>query len=292
MSVDFAAFLETGWNDHAADARAVLERMPAGLALLSKEAQIAPLTGLLTHVAGEHLGEWEHGLRFLDSLAALSLLTAGGEASQVIRRSRAVLELGARPEASVEHFAVSDRIRVLATAAAALSGRGRTAEAEKRFLESLRLASSGLPAGDPAIRALAVTGNNLAAVLEEKIMRTPAEVSLMILAAETARKFWEQAGTWLEVERAEYRLAMTFLAAEKLAEARSHAQTCLVIVEANAGLPIELFSAHEARARTARAEGDDVGFKQAREQAREAFARMNETGQWWSREALQKLEKL
>lgn len=35
----------------------------------------------------------------------------------------------------------------------------------------------------------------------------------MLLAAQTARKFWEQAGTWLQVEKAEYRLSMTYLQA-------------------------------------------------------------------------------
>jgi hypothetical protein len=38
----------------------------------------------------------------------------------------------------------------------------------------------------------------------------------MIFAAKTTRKYWEIAGTWLEIERAEYRLAMTYLAAGDL----------------------------------------------------------------------------
>lgn len=66
----------------------------------------------------------------------------------------------------------------------------------------------------PAFRALAVTGNNLACTLEEKNHRSLQETELMILASRTARKYWELAGGWLEISRAEYRLAMNYLQAK------------------------------------------------------------------------------
>ena len=62
-------------------------------------------------------------------------------------------------------------------------------------------------------RALAVAANNLASSLEERSTRSAGERELMILAAQTARHYWGRAGGWLETERAEYRLAMSWVQA-------------------------------------------------------------------------------
>ena len=94
----------------------------------------------------------------------------------------------------------------------------------------------------------------------------------------TARRFWALAGTWLETERAEYRLAMTWLQAGDPALARHHAQQCLAIVQANGSVPLERFFASEALALAEAADGNAAGHAAALAQAREAFAALGYTG--------------
>src|SRR5581483_5972026 len=117
----------------------------------------------------------------------------------------------------------SDKARVLAVAAAALAGQKRTKEAIRDWKLALELAQYGPKKTDPAARALAVTGNNLASALEEQADRTADERALMLEAAKAARRFWEIAGGWQEVERAEYRLCMSHLKAGEPSIALEHA---------------------------------------------------------------------
>ncbi|MDP2307547.1 MAG: hypothetical protein Q8P18_16085 [Pseudomonadota bacterium] len=96
---------------------------------------------------------------------------------------------------------------VLGLAASALATQGRTLEAAATFEAAAILAD----ATEALHRSIAMTGNNLAVSLEQRVQRSPEEDTLMLRAAQVARVFWGRAGTWLNVERAEYRLAMTRL---------------------------------------------------------------------------------
>jgi hypothetical protein len=139
-------------------------------------------------------------------------------------------------------------------------------------------ASADLQRDDPAHRALATTGNNLACALEMKPNRSDAERDLMLLAARATRRHWEIAGGWLETERAEYRLAMSHFEAGDLAQARLHAQNCLEIVEANGSVPLERCFGYEALAKIERAAGNSVGCAQALQSARAACAAIDDAG--------------
>jgi tetratricopeptide (TPR) repeat protein len=260
-------FVQKGWADHAEDEEGVFARLPEGLGLVTEAAHIPPLAALTVHVGGEHLGRWDDALGLLDRMGDNELLEAGSAEDKALRRSMAILHLGAgRQEAFEECLAqgatggdvpaASDRIRVLAVASSALAAQKRTDEAIARFEEALSLAEYGPVKGDPAAQALAITGNNLACELEEVGERSDAETRLMKTAAETGRRFWEIAGTWTNVERAEYRLAMTHLAAGDAAQALIHAGLCLAVCEENAADAGERFFAHEALAKAQHASGD------------------------------------
>ena len=111
-----------------------------------------------------------------------------------------------------------------------------------------------------------IQSGGAAAVIECKTGR------LATHAAQAARDHWALAGTWLEVERAEYRLAMSWLQAGDAAQACRQAQACLDGVSANEGPALELFYACEAMARSLVALGDRPGAAHATAQADEAFA--------------------
>lgn len=257
--------VEQGWADHDKDSAGVLERTVQAIPRIEDAKHLPAVAALLVHVAGEHLGRWGDGLAALDRLAALPVHGPASPEAQALLRSRAALLLGSGDRAAAEdciaraHPAVptlpaaSTRVRVLAVAASALAGQRRVDDAIALFEEALSLASYGPDKADPASRALAVTGNNLAASLEEKTGRSAAEDRLLELAAKTGRRYWEVAGTWLETERAEYRLCMTYVALGRSKDALDHATLCLALCEKNGADAAELFFAHEALAKASKA---------------------------------------
>jgi len=275
--------IQQGWADHADDAPGVLARLDGGVDAVDAPGPVPALAALIVHVAGEHLGRWAEGLALLDRLAARPA-AADPAAAQAVRRARATLRLcageaeAAEADLSAGHPGgdrplASTRARVLAVAASALAGQGRPEEAAARFGEAIELTSYGPTAADPAARALAVTGNNLACELEERPGRTPADDALLELAARTARRFWEVAGDWRNVQLAEYRLAMTFLALDRPADALTAAEAAVALGEAAADATADdQFFAHEALARARHAAGDAAGAAAAREAAAETAA--------------------
>jgi len=279
--MDFNTFMSQAWDDHATDARAVAQRLHEGIALVADEPQLARLADLAHHVHGEHLGDWRSGIAFIERLATLPAFVPDGPSGQTLRRCLASLALSAGDEPDVAALSSSDRIRVGALAASNLAQHDTTF-AGRLLRDALdRARAAGLSATDPMNRSLAVTGNNIACTLEEKPGRSDDERALMILAAQTARHYWAIAGTWLETERAEYRLAMTWLQASDLAQARSHAQSCLEIVAANDGAALERLFGWEALGRVERAAGNATGHAHALARAREAFAGLADVDKAW-----------
>lgn len=283
-------FMGQAWNDHATDSPGVWQRLPEGLALVTKAGDLPGFAALAVHVSGEHLGRWDDGLAFLGRLEALPVLAEGASPERkALARSKAILhrckgdlassercEAAARTGGSVP--AASDGIRVRAVAAAALAGQHRTADALREWKAALELAAYGPDKTDPAARALAVTGNNLACDLEGKKDRTAEETALMLEAATTARRFWEVAGGWREVSMADYRLAMSLMAAGQATTALTHAALCLALIEANGSDPGELFFAREVMARASQAVGDRAGALSERDRAAETVPGIADEG--------------
>lgn len=236
--MSFEEFINQAWDDHAVKTHEVAEKL-RHQSVAQSASEIVQVAGLVTHVFGEHLGQWDDGIRVLQALKQ-----PDEETKAAIERSIASLELSSGKPQKLKTLTTSDQIRVLAVSASALSEQKQAAKAEQFFRDALTKAH-GLKREDPANRALAVTGNNLACALEEKKSRSKDETTLMITAAEAARKYWEIAGTWLHVERAEYRLANTYMKADDLARALKHAQECLRICQANNADETELKYANE-----------------------------------------------
>ena len=177
-------------------------------------------------------------------------------------------------------------------AAAALAERD-TLRALALFEQALADAdATALPDTDPYARALAVSGNNLASTLEEKSGRSADERRLMVLAAQTARRYWALAGGWLETERAEYRLAKTWLQAGDVAQARQHAQNCLEIIDAQDphAPALERFFGWEALGSVECAAGNATGLAHALAQAQTAFSALEESDRGWCQASLDKLK--
>lgn len=285
--MNFDGFLDQAWTDHATDAAGVADRLAEpGLGLLRQAADVAQLAHLAQHVHGQHLGRWSEGVAFQQRLAGLPLLPAGDPAAQAVARYTAALQL-AGGLAAID-ISGSDGARRAALAAAALAAhdppRART------LLEHAAGVADELPDDDPAVRAVAVAGNNIAATLEEEPGYGEALRPLMIGAAEIARAHWARAGTGLETERAEYRLARCWLRAGDPARALHHARLCLRIVHEIDGAALERFFGLEVLALAQRASGDLAGWQASCAQARLAYAALDGADKAACRPTLERLE--
>jgi hypothetical protein len=288
--MDFDSFIDQAWTDHATDAPAVAVRIAEqALPLVTEPGRVLPVGHLAHHVFGEHLGQWAGGLAFLERLAALPLVPA--DAAGALERYRAALHLSAGTADTRAAMDRSTRLRITAMAAAnlALHDAARSAALLEEAVAGAEAA--GLADPDPAHRSLGIAGNGIAGTLEDKgAARSATDTALMLRAAQVARRYWALAGTWLETERADYRLAMSHLQAGELPQARQHAQACLETVQAHDNVALEAFFGWEALGRVERAAGNTTGHARAVAQAEAAFARLGDGDTGWCRASLDKLK--
>ena len=260
-------FIATAWSDHGDQPQSVADRLAASLHLIEAAAHIPPYANLVTHVYGEHLGQWDSGAVLLASIRSLTANDQSAAISRVIARNIAALHYGGGDDASLQALDMDDRLCAMATVASAFAGRGDFARAIATYTQALEGASPGLSPDSPALRALAVGGNNLAAALEEKPRRTDNETRAMIAAAHAALTYWKLAGTWLEQERAEYRLARSYLQAQNAVSGALAARRCVAACAANDAPAFERFFAFVVLAAAERDAGNVEAFEAAKAQA-------------------------
>jgi hypothetical protein len=289
MTLD--AFLETAWTDHGDHAAAVGERLSSSTSLVASAADVAPWTRLVVHVFGEHLGEWARGwalLRSLDTTLAGTLDAAAPdarEARSALERGLAALAFGGGDVHALDALSRADRAAVLATLAAAFVARGESHRAVEALDDALGYAAGGLADGSPAIRALAIAGNNVASTLETKSGRDAFETRGMLVAAQAGLDYWTRAGGWLERERALYLLARARLAAGDAGGAIRAARDCIAVCEANDAPAFERFFAQAVLALALQADGDVAGSSYARAVALAAYEQVpGDERDWCERE--------
>ena len=265
--MDYDAFIEAAWSDHADRPAEVAERLAASRAIVDAPARVPPYARLVTHVLGEHLGEWERGARMLEALRVGASYDGSAAVEGAIARGIGTLRYAEGASGSLASLSREDRIAAMATASSALVARGERARGIAAYEDAVALAAESLPEGSPAIRALAAGGNNLAVALEDRAGRSADETRAMVGAAECALRYWKVAGRWLEHERAHYRLAKSLLAAGRPAEAVEHAKACVDVCERHDAPAFERFFADAALALALRTAGDASGAAAARERA-------------------------
>lgn len=249
--MEFKEYLGNAWTEHGNDSDKTAESIEAGIALCRSADDVNSLVHLTTHLYSEHIQRFTEGERKLREIGK-SEYAKGTPAEFAVSRAIAAFRLcGGTLDPAQDRMGLTpgDLARALAIATSALSV--RDSERSEKFLkQALELAGSlELASADGLARSLAVAGNNTAASLEETPMLTEQQKGLMLLAAETGRKYWEIAGTWLETERAEGRWAQSCLKANRFDEARAHAKLALAICEANKAPAMEFFLAFETIAR-------------------------------------------
>ena len=275
------AFLKTAWADHGDHPQDVAARLAANLALLASPEQLRPYAGLVAHVYGEHLGQWQAGIGLLEAMRKLPACDGSPAAADPIARSIATLAYAGGDAQVLQSLTRDDRAFVLASAAAMFTGRGEFGAAITAYGQALQAAEAGLPASAPAVRALAMAGNNLAQALEARDDCTAAQLQAMVTAAEGGLAWWRKAGTWLEEERAEYQLTRSLLKAGQAQAAIRSAERCIDICKRNAAPAFEQFFGHAVLALAHRAAGSAGGFAAQRDLALEALAQVPEDERRW-----------
>jgi tetratricopeptide (TPR) repeat protein len=282
----FKEYLDYAWVTHKTEAKSVAEEFKSKFNLMETEDDVMSMAGLIVHVCGEHLGNWEQGIDLLKKLKN----NAPIKDKEQMKRFVAIMNLGNNPNISISEFSPSDQVIIFSDTASALAKLGGLKNTEKLFSKALEYASD-LTKEDPAYKALAIAGNSIAKSLEAKELRKPDEVDLMILAAQTAKKYWNIAGTWMEVQRAEYRLSQTYLKAEQADKSLEHAQKCLSIINENGDIPLELFFAYEALVSANKVTNNEIGLKGSIYGMEMAFDKLSEADRGRCNEILEKMTK-
>jgi hypothetical protein len=261
----FDEFLAAAWDEHGDRPQQIADRLATSLHRVEQAEQIPRLAALLTHVFGEHLGEWAAGCSQLDALRSLPAFDGSAALANALARNVAALRIAGGDGNAAADLSNDDRVCALAIAASALTGHARYYDAISLYMQAVQAAGTGLAAGSPAIRALAVGGNNLAAALEQKAALDEHETRGLLAAARCGLKYWKLCGGWLEEERAEYRLARSQLKAGNALPARMHAERCLQICQRNDAPPFELLFAFAVLALAHRACNDASAYGTARD---------------------------
>jgi hypothetical protein len=290
---DHERLLQRAWADHGDDPRGVCKRVDALIPALHDTDHLVQVVRILTHLYGVHFGEIEDGIEALKRLRAHPVWAVDSPVEHAIARSIVSLELAADPSVSLDALSLSDKIQALAAATGALTEQGKHLTASSLLRQAVSHAALPLPPGDGAYRALAVAGNNLAAAFEELPLLDHEQRGAMLMAAHTGRVYWEKAGTWLEVERAEYRLSRSSLKGGDPEGAMHHAQACIRLCDHYNAPALEMFFGIEALALALQAKGHEVErVARLKEKAEATFSALAAEDQHWCAPTLAALRTL
>jgi len=271
-----AESIRTAWQQHGDDPEGVASRFEA-LVQACPDDDAPALVGLIVHVHGEHLRTWRAG----------EALVARLPASDARRRGLATLQLCRGEPLSLEG---ADRARVLAVAASAVAAHGRIGDAA-RWLDEASALVAGIDDGHAAVRAVAITANNLSVELVRHDGRSADETALMLRAAHLAQVTWARAGTWVNDERAAYQLAKAYASAGQGEQAVAHAQRCLAVCEAHDADAGERLFGHEALATAYLAGGRHEEAAAAARDARALLDRVDEGLRSYATDTVDRLDE-
>lgn len=286
----FKKFIDDAWMKHEKQTTEVVSGYTQGIELLQSEEDVLGLARLASHVATDHNFNFETATVTLEKLQQHSLSQGSATQSQ-LKRMIATMKFIAGQAVDVSQLSVSDRTIIFISAAASFLFQKNFEKSETLLNNAIAASHSIKDSKDPAFRTLAMSTNNMAAAISERAVLNAHEKRLMIDLAQYARNFWEKAGTWLQVERAEYYLSKYFRKINDFENAEQHALLCLHICEKEKAEPLEHFFAHEALALTFREKGSDVQYHRHLEQMHHYFNQCQESDQSWMRESLEKLAK-
>jgi hypothetical protein len=283
--MSFSNYLNQAWDLHQKSPEDVVANLNNGLKLAQTASDISDLALLATHVYAEHLGLYQEGLVFILSLK--DQISNDDNSKLALKRFESVLNICQNSNFDISYLSESDKCRVFALTASAFAGTNNFLQSAVFFGQAEELATK-LTSADVAVRSMAITGNNLACALEEKSNLSDDEKKLMLKAAYAGLHYWKLAGTWLETERAEYRLSQSYFRIRDLISSIKHANQCLTICEDNKAEALEFFFAFEALTKIELEMNQPL---RSLEKMKHYFSLLSEGDQQWCGPILKQIQK-
>jgi hypothetical protein len=195
------------WQDHTKQPTAVAARLKARLEFPMGAQDLVELAALATHVFGEHLGDWEAGMNYLDRLADAHD-DAPADARRRLDRQHAVLERLEDANASLDRFDADDRVYITALALPAITLQRSVEEAETAFADAMHLLASDNRREHR--RLFGVVTANLVCDLLDRSALSAARQRLLVVLAEKSHALWLQEGGEVDREKAAFRLIQSY----------------------------------------------------------------------------------
>lgn len=278
---DWKTWLGQAWTIHADEP----ERLAAALNPLAAAVPDDAETGagalrLAEDLWVAHLGQpaaLQDWLQRLSPHASLSPARA---------RAQWVLDtLAGRP---APELPTTVRLRAMHSLAMGQVHRGDLAAARATLQSAAAVVDAG-PDDAEALRGAAATAHNLSNSLRD-LPRDAARDALMIEAATLAHALWSRTGQWMNIERADYQLALCLATCGHGERALRHATACLERCEAEGADAFERFFAHEVLVRSLQACGDAAAAAQHRRRMAELLPQIaDEADRAWCRGTLESL---
>lgn len=274
----FDAFLARAWADHVTRGDAVARRLRLRTPPPRTPDQLAQLVRLVVHLLGEHLGRFDDARWRLAALRSHALADAGVQSALDV--AAATLDIGVGRADALDGLDAPQALRAEAAGAALCLGRGQV-ERALALIHSAAARLEALPSATPQDhRPLAVACNNMTWELHDLgDQRSAEQTQAMLALAAASRAHWSHAGGWLEVERAEYALALAHLSAGLPDDAWRHAAQCLAVCLHYQAPPVELLHAHESMARVHHARREAAELAHHARALQAAFARLRSDDQ-------------
>lgn len=274
----FDSFMARAWADHATRSDAVARRLRMRTPPPQTPGQVAQLVRIVVHLLGEHLGRFDDARWRLEALRTHGL--ADDSVQSALRVAAATLDIGQERASALDGLDAAQALRAEAAAASLCLGRGQV-ERALQLIASAGARLAALPNATPQDhRPLAIACNNMTWELNELgARRSTEQTEAMLRLASASREHWARAGTWLEIERADYGLAITHLSAGLHDEAWRHAAQCLAVCLHHKAPPYEMFYAHEAMARVHQARRESAELAHHAQLLQAAFESLSRADQ-------------
>jgi hypothetical protein len=279
---DFKTWLQQAWQTHADTPDAVMAELRSRAPTLPDSADGADALRLAEHLWLAHQGDAAGLEALLPQVPDHAALAAQRQRTQWVLDT-----LAGRPATAPS---AGLRLRGLHSGVLVLLHRGDVAGARRMLLADEAEALNQAATDADALRGYAATAHNTSNDIRGLLPRDAVRDALMLDAAALAYRLWSATGAWLNIERADYQLALCHATLGQGTPALQHAQACLARCEAEGADAMERFFAHEVLARARHALGDGEAAAAHRRQMRSLLAEIPDDGtRAWCRETLNTL---
>ncbi|WP_176057066.1 hypothetical protein [Paraburkholderia sp. BCC1876] len=199
--------LKQDWQDHTKKPEGVAERLWTRLSSPMGESDLVELAALASHVFGEHLGDWQNGIRYLEQLGHEHPHASLACCSRV-KRQQAVLVKAQDSTVRLDSFDEQDQFYITALALPAITLQRSAQEGEEIFTEAIQL----MVALDSRAqrRLFGVVTANLVCDLLERSTLSGGERNFLVTLAEKSYGIWSQEGDESDREKAGFRLVQCY----------------------------------------------------------------------------------